>query len=267
MSISGIGTGMLSGMSQDMFAKMSPSGGMDQGVEDFAQSLVERRDADGDGLLSRDETGLKEDTFGGMDSDGDGLLSSDELSAHMKEQLEQMSSMMGPLNMLMQSLKEGNSSGRIATSIVQEQDADGDGLLSLDETGMDEEIFGEVDADGDGYVSAEELSAGIEQAAERIGAMDGGLGMNTQELDKTSTGDELLENAGGNSGSSGESENGEEYDAYDLNKDGTVSSEEYLQAFLNGDMSLAGMFGEGPSQGQTLTQRLAFQAYNAQASL
>lgn len=267
MSISGIGTGMLSGMSQDTFTKMGQSGGMAQETEDFAQSIVKRRDADGNGLLSIDETGLKEDAFGGMDSDGDGLLSSDELSAYMKEQMEQTSSMMGQLNMLMQSMGEGNSSGQIAKSIVQEQDADGDGLLSLDETGMDKEIFGEVDADGDGYVSAEELSAGIEQAAERVSAMGGGLAMNMPELEETSTDDELLETAEGSSGSSGESEEDDEYDAYDLNKDGIVSSEEYLQAFKNGDMSLAGMFGQGPGQDQTLTQRLAFKAYNAQASL
>ncbi len=282
MAISGIGTGANGGMSDDALAQIRQSRGLDQELEDFARSMVKRRDADGDGLLNIGETGLKEDQFGGMDADGDGFLSADELSAQLKEKMDQMSSMMGQLNVIMQSIGNGKSADQIASSIMTEKDADGDGALSLDETGLDETIFGQMDADGDGSLSTEELGDGVEKLVNRFDAghrpppqetetaSENGAAVSSTDESVSSSDSSSASGASGASGGGGDSggsDDDEEYDEYDLNKDGVVSAEEYLQAYMNGDMSLKDMFGDkGQSQGQSLTQRLAMEAYGAQAS-
>jgi len=292
MSISGIGSGATGGGSDDALAQIRQSWGVDQEIESFAQSMVKRRDADGDGLLNIGETGLKDDAFGAMDADGDGFLSADELSAQMKEKVDQMSSMMGQLSVIMQSVGEGKSSEDIAASLIKGKDADGDGALSLDESGLGEKLFGQLDADGDGSLTSEETADGIEKLLSRFDpenhqpagleseveaassddssttsavSADSSASVTESSDDSSASG---VSGASGGGGGGGESED-EDYDEYDLNKDGVVSMEEYLQAYLNGDTSLSDMFGgeeQGQGQGQSLIQRLGMQAYNAQAS-
>jgi len=49
----------------------------------------------------------------------------------------------------------------LASQMIENNDEDGDGALSLAETGMDEDAFGALDTDGDGVLSTEEASAGV----------------------------------------------------------------------------------------------------------
>lgn len=50
-------------------------------------------------------------------------------------------------------------------------DTDGDGGLSLTESGMDEEMFAQLDTDGDGLVTQAELEAGKPEGGPPAGAM------------------------------------------------------------------------------------------------
>jgi len=54
-----------------------------------------------------------------------------------------------------------------ASKIMEKDDADGDGYITLEESGKDEEFFNKIDADGDGRINLEEL----EQAHEKMEAM------------------------------------------------------------------------------------------------
>ncbi|MEF2146435.1 MAG: hypothetical protein V3573_13405 [Desulfovibrionaceae bacterium] len=50
---------------------------------------------------------------------------------------------------------------KMSEQMMSEQDADGDGILSLEETGLSEDVFSELDTNGDGTVDAEDLNAGV----------------------------------------------------------------------------------------------------------
>jgi len=50
---------------------------------------------------------------------------------------------------------------------MEKDDADGDGYITLEESGKDEEFFNKIDADGDGRINLDEL----EQAHEKMEAM------------------------------------------------------------------------------------------------
>ena len=48
-------------------------------VNAMTQRFTEQRDANGDGMLTRDESGLAEEVFARFDVDGDGMLTLEEL--------------------------------------------------------------------------------------------------------------------------------------------------------------------------------------------
>ncbi|QJB56089.1 EF-hand domain-containing protein [Pseudodesulfovibrio sp. zrk46] len=236
----GFGMGQMGGM----------SGRQKMDSDEMAEFIVSKDDADGDGLLSLGETPLDEDRFNSIDADGDGFISSEELSADAESRKEEMN-LMGQLTMQM----AGIDPSQMAASIFDQDDADGDGLLTLDETPLSEEIFNSIDTDGDGSISAEELTADIEsKAAEGMPAPPPGA-------------QEQAAAASSESSSSSSSDSEEDYDVLDLNEDGVVSMSELFQAFQNGDSSLSSLFpDEGEGNVSAMTQRMAMQAYQAQMS-
>ena len=143
----------------------------------------------------------------------------------------------------------------MAASIVEKDDQDGDGLLSLSETPLDEDRFNEIDADGDGFISAEELSADAqEHMSENPPPMQGMEGMAMGEAAGSAQ----------SSASGGDESSEEEYDQYDLNEDGVVTLDELMQAFRQGDQSLQTLFDGLDNGSSTLVQRMANEAYLAQ---
>jgi len=235
------------------------------GTDDIAASILEQDDADGDGLLSLSETSLDEDRFNEIDSDGDGYISAEELSADAKSHMQQNAAM-GQLSVLMQS---GNSD-EIAASILEKDDEDGDGLLSLSETSLDEDRFNEIDSDGDGYISAEELSADMqENMAEGSAATAAAASESVAATTQTASTDETTSaSSSGSSSSSSSSDDEEDYDEYDLNKDGVVTVDELLQAFNQGDSGAASKLQSmGDGMLSAMSQRFATEAYQQQQQL
>ncbi|WP_432734990.1 EF-hand domain-containing protein [Maridesulfovibrio sp. FT414] len=57
------------------------------------------------------------------------------------------------------------------SSIVSDNDADGDGKLSIDEAGFLDDHFSEIDSDGDGYLSQEEMVADLKSRQEQKAMM------------------------------------------------------------------------------------------------
>ncbi|NIZ10134.1 EF-hand domain-containing protein [Pseudooceanicola sp. HF7] len=118
-------------------------------------------DVDGNGELTLEEMqahgkARAQERFAAADTDGDGKLSEADVAAHMKA---------------MRAEREAQRDARRAKHFLAERDADGDGLLSIDEMAPKgaraEKMFGRVDRDGDGVISAEEFQAMQDRFAER----------------------------------------------------------------------------------------------------
>ncbi|EGB14933.1 putative signal transduction protein with EFhand domain protein [Pseudodesulfovibrio mercurii] len=154
---------------------------------------------------------------------------------------------------MMQVRRKEPDPDEMAASIVEKDDQDGDGFLSLAETPLDEDRFNEIDADGDGLISADELSADAQEHMSEAPTGMAGMAMGGSAGSQSSSG----------SGSSDESSD-EEYDQYDLNEDGVVTLDELMQALNQGDTSVQALFQNMDGGSSALIQRLASEAYQAQ---
>lgn len=120
---------------------MHKMGGGQPSVEDMVSRLMENTDADENGTLSNDEIGVSEGLFAQVDTDEDGELNTEELT----ENATVLRDALG------------------AKHLMENRDANQDGVLSADEIDIPTEIFDEVDTDGDGTISMSEAEAGAEQ--------------------------------------------------------------------------------------------------------
>ncbi|MGE4505828.1 MAG: EF-hand domain-containing protein [Desulfovibrionaceae bacterium] len=253
MSVSSV-TESTSGLNSELLAQLRQARGSES--EEFASNIINDKDQDEDGLLSLEEAGIGEDHFATADADGDGYLSGEEIQADLENRKEQ-ADLMGKLNMLMQ----GVDTGTLVDSLIAEMDADGDSMIGLEESGLEEDLFNALDADNDGLLSSDDLTSALSGTADQgssfvasayAGAVSAGSGEETGEAEESSA-----------SSDSGE----EEFDEYDFNEDGTVTLDELRQAFMNGDLSLSELFEDGGGEGgtQNALMRLAMSAYGAQA--
>lgn len=71
-----------------------------------------------------------------------------------------------------------------STQFIDELDTNGDGVLSAEELGLDDDEFADIDEDGDGLVSQEELKAEMQAQMEKMKAQfesEGANGMTPPE--------------------------------------------------------------------------------------
>ncbi|MDR1946553.1 MAG: hypothetical protein LBQ51_05245 [Desulfovibrio sp.] len=107
--------------------------------------------------------------------------------------------------------EKARQSGNLAAELFSDLDSDGDGKVSLEESGLDQQTYDALDTDRDGTVSSEELE-------------------NALELQRSALFTRVKsEESGVKSEESGAG--GEVFDALDINQDGIVSPEESA-AFL-----------------------------------
>lgn len=107
-----------------------------------ATKVIENNDTDGDGVLSAEELGVPEEVFEALDTNGDGQADKTEFIDNYREAyLEHLS-----------------------TRLIENNDADGDGVLSRDELGASQNIlFVETQTNGDELLDREELQAFIRE--------------------------------------------------------------------------------------------------------
>ncbi|MGE4290744.1 MAG: EF-hand domain-containing protein [Desulfovibrio sp.] len=272
MDISGIGSSTLSSLSPEILAQMrnQSQGGSS---EEFASSFVNDKDSDSDGLLSLTEAGIDQSMFETADADGDGYLTQEEIAADVEARKQETDKMMGGLNMLMQGMdgSEQTAGMSFADSLISESDADGDGALNLEESGLSEDLFEALDTDGDGSITTEELDAAMQPPD----GMATGTELSGETIASAATASGTASTTAASEteeSSSSSSSSDEEYDEYDLNEDGVVTMDELRQAFANGDISLESLFqdqtggneAETGNNSQSALLRTAMRAYQAQ---
>jgi len=229
---------------QQMQRKAPPS------ASELSSKVMETSDLNSDSLLSIDEVNLSDETFSRMDEDGDGSLSSSELETSFSSMLESIKNQVtspeefGTLltNMGLELPPAPPRSGgmpnvsEMASDIFSKNDSNEDGLLSIDELDISEELLSAMDIDEDGNITKEELTQGLKSLFESV---------ENGERSKEDVGDDLTslgveppaggQGRGAGGGSGGGESSSEEYDEADLNEDGIVTTAE--QALYDGTTS------------------------------
>jgi Ca2+-binding EF-hand superfamily protein len=204
----------------------------------IARSVIETADTDGDGALTVEESGQSEQVFNRFDTDDDGLLSEDELIIGMTDDITALQSMFetgttpSGSTVDMSSLFDLGAAGLqiqpppppppgedmggitqmatdLATSFLEAADSDGDGALTLEESGQSEDVFNRFDADSDGLLSEDELAEGLQEDMETLQSMMASGSMETSSLfDLQAAGVEPPGSAQSASGASGSGSSG-----------------------------------------------------------
>ena len=207
---------------------------------ELSSKIMETNDIDGDSLLSIEELNLSEEKFSSMDTDGDGSLSGSDIESSLSSMLDNMKNQktspqeFGEIlsNMGLEVPPPPQKGGRpdvqtMASDIFSSNDADSNGLLSIKELGISEDIFTSLDGNEDGSITQEELSQGLTTLFSSI---------ESGEMSKDEAGEVLSQlgvppppQGGGKpqGGGGGESSSDSEYEDADTNQDGVVSASEY----------------------------------------
>ena len=170
MNIQGIGQSFTA--YQPMQMKGMP-GGFDPSSMD-ASRIMEKKDANMDGVITADETAMTEDMFSGADTDGDGRLTTEELEEMMANgppgAMRSRGGMMGGMQGMMPpmgGLQEMGTGQIDVQAILDRNDEDGNGEIREAESGLPAELFAKVDTDRDGVASAGEIEASIAKMEEK----------------------------------------------------------------------------------------------------
>lgn len=155
----------------------------------MAQTVLATADTDGDGYLTQDESGQTDEVFSRFDTDDDGFLSEEELILGMSDDITALQAMFESDTELDTSTlfdvsaagvmappppdgggttMEEELTANLVNSILDSADADGDGYLTLEESGQSEEVFNRFDTDADGLLSQEELITGLQEDMEAM---------------------------------------------------------------------------------------------------
>ena len=163
----------IQGLGQSFSAYQSMSMRGNQGVNSSfeppsADSIMEKDDANLDGVLTIDETPLSEDMFSDADSDSDGRLNILEL--------EEMLSNGPPPPMRGggkgQGMMAGGGMGG-APPIPDAEDTDEESSISSEESSLSSEVFSFLDTNKDGVISQDEIEAAQTDRQENMNMMQG----------------------------------------------------------------------------------------------
>jgi hypothetical protein len=130
------------GIAKSLFAKARGEGksfqvGQQQSV---GETLIAKRDQDGDGKLSMSELGLSETIFKRIDADGDGFLSIGEMNAEAQRSAEAIRSQQG------------------LAAYMALHDSNSDSRISLMESGLEGTTFDALDSNSDSALVKQELA-------------------------------------------------------------------------------------------------------------
>ena len=184
MNVSSVGTNQTYGMGAS-----SGMGGMKPpppppSVDD----IISNNDQNSDGSLSVDESGLTKTMFNQIDTDGDGVISAKELQSFLDKKKAEMDANGSGSSSTDQLAALQNQSGipfmqpPSPDKLISDKDQDGDGKLTIDESGMPKDMFNQIDTDGDGVISAKELQADMDKKKAEMDANKQANGTNANDL-------------------------------------------------------------------------------------
>jgi Ca2+-binding EF-hand superfamily protein len=116
--------------------EISGMGPMAINYQKMVEQMLDDKDTNGDGALSIEEISMPDEAFAKIDKNEDGLADKNELKAFF------------PMAQF----------DRIATEILNEKDANGDGVLTPNEINMPHEAFEKADTNADGKLDKKELA-------------------------------------------------------------------------------------------------------------
>lgn len=100
------------------------------------KSIIGEYDGDGDGVLSIEELGMNQETFGKIDANNDGQVDESELESDYKKIFLNHATM----------------------RLIRNHDANDDGALTVEELGVSQELFDRIDSNADGVANRMELN-------------------------------------------------------------------------------------------------------------
>lgn len=156
MNIQGIGPSFSAYQSMNMRGSQGANSSFEP---PSADSIMEKDDANLDGVLTIDETPMSEEMFSDADADSDGQLNTQELE-------EMLSSGPPPPPMT------GGGMGG-AQSVLDAEDTDEDGSISAEESSLSSEVFSLLDTNEDGVISQDEIEAAQTDRQENMNMMQG----------------------------------------------------------------------------------------------
>jgi len=124
------------------------------GDDDAKPSLLDQRDADGDGRLSPAEFGPDREVFDLLDRNGDGFITAQELPRPKKAKDE--------------AADAGDRARKQAEKFLRANDKDGDGKIGMGEWPISSRSPMDVDTNGDQVLDVDELTAFFAQAGKAV---------------------------------------------------------------------------------------------------
>ena len=153
-----------------------------------------------------------------------------------------------------------------ANSIMENDDVNLDGVLTVDETPMSEDMFSDADSDSDGQLNTNELEEMLSNGPPPPPMMGGGQGMRGGGggQDMMSSIQSILDaedtDEDGSISSEESSLSSEIFSTLDTNEDGVISQDEMIAAQADKQESMNMM--QGSSSSQTVSQDQAINVYH-----
>lgn len=195
MSVSSIGSySFIDRMAMNAMGRGSRTQGKEFDPSRMVSKILEKEDTDGNGEISSSETRLDSSMFSQMDTDSNGSLTTEELTAGLEKVKPRPPMAPPPGGRPRGPGGPGGAGGagrpemdasKVASSIMENEDSNSDGVLSIDETGLETAQYNLLDTDGDGKVTLEELQAGVEARKTEMDQQMSSV-LQQQELDSES---------------------------------------------------------------------------------
>ncbi|GEM_PF-2116030 len=158
---------LLSGVEGQSYPSQTETSPLSGHLEALASSVAAGLDVDKNGSIGLEESGMTSEGFGKVDGNGDGVLTAAEIASAIRDKRDEAGMFMQGQAGSAETLPQSGEAQ--ASSVAARLDADGNGSISLAESGLTSEGFGKVDGDGDGVLTAPEIANAIRDKRDEAG--------------------------------------------------------------------------------------------------